>query len=217
MRARKRLLIADAHRLWRHALRRIIEGFGSYLVVGEASDRRVLLEQAQEARPDLVLMDIALPLPDGIRALRELATVTPAPRVVILSEVVEPAIVREVFAAGALGYLTKCERLETLRRALIAASQGFSFFGPRVARALLEFLRERTSGLGASHKRLSLRELKLMELLARGRSDQAITSRLGMSLEAINYYRLHVLRRLPLESVSTLDMPPPQERVRRSV
>ncbi|MDW8166922.1 MAG: response regulator transcription factor [Acidobacteriota bacterium] len=196
VRAKGRLVIADAHQLWRHVLRSLTEGFGSYAVVGEALDGRGLLERVEATRPDVIIMDIALPTSDGLRVLRHMAGLSPKPRVIVLSEIEEPEIVREAFAAGAMGYVSKCESAAILRRALVAVRRGFSFLSPSIARALLKFLQERT--VSRCHRlQVPIVEIELLKLLAKGYSDRAVASMLGSSPNIVNFYRLDVLRRLP--------------------
>ncbi len=196
MRAKGRMVIADAHQLWRHVLKCLIEGFGSYAVVGEASDGQGLLERVAATKPDVILMDVALPALDGIHVLRRMAGTIPGPRVIVLSEIEEPEIVREAFAAGAMGYVSKCESAAILRRALVMVRRGFSFLSPSIARALLESLQRGTVSR-FSHPQVPLVEVELLKLLAKGCSDRTVASMLGSSLNVVNFYRLDILRRLP--------------------
>ncbi|GBC81226.1 Transcriptional regulatory protein DegU [bacterium HR10] len=196
VRARWRIVVADAHRLWRHTLRKVLEGFGAYCVVGEAASGEALLEQAERARPDLILTDAILPVLDGIETLKRLRDVVPVPRALVLSEIEDPEVVREAFAAGAIGYISKCEDLAVLRRALGAVCRGFSFLSPRVARGILEFAQEGAVGRRFGRKSIPLVELELLRFLAKGWSDKGIAAALGLGLEAVNYYRLDLLRRL---------------------
>lgn len=193
---RRRTIIADAHQLWRHVVRHLVEGFGSYAVVGEASDGQGLLERIEASKPEVIIMDVALPALDGIGVLGRLKGAVPQPRVIVLSEIEEPEIVREAFAAGAMAYVSKCESAAILRRALVTVRRGFSFLSPYIARVLLECLQKRAVG-GADRPLVPLVELELLELLARGCSDRAIASALGSSVDVVNFYRLDVLRRLP--------------------
>ncbi len=197
MRARRQVVIADTHQLWRHTLRKVLEGFGAYCVVGEAASGAALLEQAERMRPDIILTDALLPVLDGIEALKRLRGVAPMPRALVLSEVEDPEVVREAFAAGAIGYVSKREDLAVLRRALGAVCRGFSFLSPRVARGILEFAQEGAIGRSFGRKSIPLVELELLRFLAKGWSDRGIAAALGLGLEAVNYYRLDLLRRLP--------------------
>jgi DNA-binding NarL/FixJ family response regulator len=177
-------------------VRHLVEGFGSYAVVGEASDGQGLLERIEASKPEVIIMDVALPALDGIGVLGRLKGAVPQPRVIVLSEIEEPEIVREAFAAGAMAYVSKCESAAILRRALVTVRRGFSFLSPYIARVLLECLQKRAVG-GADRPLVPLVELELLELLARGCSDRAIASALGSSVDVVNFYRLDVLRRLP--------------------
>jgi len=197
VRARRQVVIADAHRLWRHTLRKVLEGFGAYCVVGEAASGEALLEQAEKARPDIILTDAILPALDGIEALKRLRGIAPVPRALVLSEIEDPEVVREAFAAGAIGYVSKREDLVVLRRALGAVCGGVSFLSPRVARGILEFAQGEAVGRGFGRKSIPLVELELLRFLAKGWSDKVIAAALGLGLEAVNYYRLDLLRRLP--------------------
>ncbi len=197
MRARRQVVIADAHRLWRHTLRKVLEGFGAYCVVGEAASGEALLEQAERTRPDIILTDAILPALDGIEVLKRLRGIAPVPRALVLSEIEDPEVVREAFAAGAMGYVSKREDLVVLRRALGAVCGGVSFLSPRVARGILEFAQGEAVGRSFGRKSIPLVELELLRFLAKGWSDKVIAAALGLGLEAVNYYRLDLLRRLP--------------------
>ena len=197
MRARRQVVIADAHRLWRHTLRKVLEGFGAYCVVGEAASGEALLEQAERTRPDIILTDAILPALDGIEVLKRLRGIAPVPRALVLSEIEDPEVVREAFAAGAMGYVSKREDLVVLRRALGAVCGGVSFLSPRVARGILEFAQGEAVGRSFGRKSIPLVELELFRFLAKGWSDKVIAAALGLGLEAVNYYRLDLLRRLP--------------------
>jgi DNA-binding NarL/FixJ family response regulator len=197
VRARRQVVIADAHRLWRHTLRKVLEGFGAYCVVGEAASGEALLEQAERTRPDIILTDAILPALDGIEVLKRLRGIAPVPRALVLSEIEDPEVVREAFAAGAMGYVSKREDLVVLRRALGAVCGGVSFLSPRVARGILEFAQGEAVGRSFGRKSIPLVELELLRFLAKGWSDKVIAAALGLGLEAVNYYRLDLLRRLP--------------------
>jgi len=199
VRTRRRTVIADAYQLWRQVLRKLIEGFGSYCVVGEASDGRTLLEHIETMKPEILVTEVALPTLDGIRALRQLADTTPGLRVLILSEIEDPEVVCEAFAAGAMGYVSKSENVIVLRRALGAISRGFSFLSPRVAGMILKQI----GGGRGRGKPVPLIELELLRLVAKGCSDRTIASALGVGREAVNYYRLDLLRRLPQMSFAS--------------
>jgi DNA-binding NarL/FixJ family response regulator len=138
-----------------------------------------------------------LPALDGIEVLKRLRGIAPVPRALVLSEIEDPEVVREAFAAGAMGYVSKREDLVVLRRALGAVCGGVSFLSPRVARGILEFAQGEAVGRSFGRKSIPLVELELLRFLAKGWSDKVIAAALGLGLEAVNYYRLDLLRRLP--------------------
>jgi len=190
---RARVLLADDHELAREALRSVLAREPDLEVVGEARDGQEAVNLAARLRPDLVVMDIRMPGLDGFAATRALRDVLPGARVVMLTSSEQRAYALEALRAGAAGYLlkgaTKGEVLATLRAALAGEVR----VQPEVAGPLLGQL---ARGEVPAEHGLSDREVEVLRLVARGRTNQAIGRELHLSLNTVKTHISHILAKL---------------------
>ncbi len=182
---RLRILIADDHTIVRQGIRKILEDHPDWEVVAEAGDGREAVRQALELKPDIALLDIGMPLLNGIEAASQITRRAPHVRVVILSMHPNEAYITRALQAGAKGYLLKDSAADDLIRALTLVSQGKSFFSPAVAKVMLDdyvrHLAER--GIVDRYDSLSEREREIFQLVAEGRSNKEIADLLFVSAE----------------------------------
>ena len=135
---RVRILLADDHTLVRQGLRKVLEDRPEWEVVAEASDGREAVRLAEQHHPDVAILDVAMPLLNGIEATRQITRRVPATRVLILSMHADEAYVTQILQAGATGYLLKESADVDLMQAVSAVSAGKSFFSPAIARVMLD-------------------------------------------------------------------------------
>ena len=196
-----RVLIADDQALVRAGFRMILEADADMNVVAEAEDGATALREAIRMRPDVVLMDIRMPVMDGLEATRRIMASRQPPRVLILTTFDQDEYVFDALAAGASGFLLKDVAPEELLAALRVIIRGDSLLSPAVTRALIEaFVRDhpQTSRLPAGFDQLTTREAEIFRLIARGHSNADIADQLTVSSTTVKTHVAHILDKLAL-------------------
>lgn len=186
-----KLLLVDDHGVVRAGLISLLTSAADMTVVGEAADGAQALELVGTVQPDVVLMDLSMPVMDGIATTRALLEAHPQTRVVVLSSFGETTKVREAMAAGAVGYVLKDCTADELLGAVRAAAQGFNPLDPRVAGALL-----RPAAPASSPQVLSDRETQVLRLAARGLANKQIGRSLGIAEHTVKVHLGNVFRRI---------------------
>jgi two-component system, NarL family, response regulator NreC len=201
-----RLLIGDDHTLMRQGLRKILEELPDWEVVAEAGDGREAVRLAMAERPDVAILDIGMPLLNGIEATRQILRRLPDTRVLILSMHAEEAYVLQALQAGARGYLLKDSAGKDLIRGISVVAGGKSFFSPAVAKTLLDDYVRRLSaqGINDRYDALSEREREVLQLVAEGRSSKEIAELLSVSPTTVETHRAHIMQKLALHNTAEL-------------
>jgi DNA-binding NarL/FixJ family response regulator len=201
-----KVLLADDHSVMRTGLRALLERQPDLEIVGETSNGRETVEQAATLRPDVVVMDVAMPLLNGIEATRMIVSQLPSTAVVILSMHADESYVMRALKAGAKGYLLKDSAPADLISAIHAVSQSKSFFSPQVSRILAEdYVRVlKQKGAVDSYDLLTGREREILQLLAEGKANKEVASTLNISPYTVETHRSHILEKLNLHNPAEL-------------
>jgi len=201
-----RIILADDHTVMRAGLRALLERQPGLEVVGEAEDGRQTVELACAHVPDVVVMDIAMPILNGVEATRRLIRQQPTISVVILSMYSDESYVMRALEAGAHAYLLKDSAVTDLIRAIEAVSQGKSFFSPKISRILAEeYVRAlKQKGAADSYELLTSREREILQLLAEGKTNKEVATSLNISVYTAETHRGNILQKLNLHSSAEL-------------
>ncbi len=199
MPARVRVLLVDDHTVVRRGLRLVFELEEDLEVVGEAADGREALDRVAELQPDVVVMDLLMPVMNGVEATRAIRARHPEVEVVALTSVLEDRMVVDAVEAGAAGYLLKETRPDELFEAVRAAARGEVRLDPRAQARLMRELRRPTASAPAREV-LTEREAEVLQLLARGATNKAIAQSLGVGEATVKSHVSSVLGKLGLKS-----------------
>jgi DNA-binding NarL/FixJ family response regulator len=199
--AKPRVLLADDHSLVLEGFRRILED--QCELVGMVEDGRALLEAAQKVKPDIVILDVSMPLLNGIDAATQLKKVQPSVKVIFVTMHSDADYVRSAFEAGASGYLLKRSAVDELEQAIRAVWAGHSYITPLIAKDLLDVLLTNGSKQ-PQRKSLTFRQREVLQLLAEGRTVKDIAVRLKISTRTVEFHKAQVMEQLNLRTTAEL-------------
>ena len=202
----KRAIIADDHRIMREGLRSLLERSGDFECIAEADDGYQAVMLATELRPDIVIMDIAMPNLNGIEATRQIKSELPEVEVVVLSMHATRNYVLQVLQAGASAYLLKDSAFEELSTALLAISRGGMYLSPAITKmaALANLKGGPSGGIAGQLEHLTKRELQVLQLIAEGKSTKDIAARLELSVKTVETHRKQIMDKLEIRSIAGL-------------
>jgi two-component system response regulator NreC len=200
-----RILLADDHTVVRQGLRKVLEERPEWQVVAEAGDGRDAVRLAEQHRPDVAVVDVAMPLLNGIEATRQITKRAPQTKVLVLSMYSDEAYVTQMLKAGATGYLLKDSADVDLLEAVQAVSQGKSFFSPAVARLMSDdYARQRGDNAVDRYESLSEREREIFQLVAEGKTNKEIAALLFISPSTVETHRARIMEKLDLHSAAEI-------------
>jgi DNA-binding NarL/FixJ family response regulator len=198
---RPRVLLADDHRLLREAFVKLLEPECD--VVGAVADGRALLEAAPELRPDVVVLDIAMPLLNGLDAARQLKRSMPSVKVIFLTVNEDPDLAAEAFRAGGSAFLLKNSAASELLQAMQDVMQGRSYVTPLATRDMVDnLLRPKETAAGA--RELSPRQREILQLLAEGRTMKEIAGILKITPRTVAFHKYSVMEEFGIKSSAEL-------------
>ena len=195
-----RVLVVDDHPLMREALCAAIEDESDMAVVGEAHDGQQAVSQYRALRPDVTVMDIYMPVKDGVQAIAEIVGEFPDARIIALTSSTEEGKIAGAVQAGALGYLLKDTHRAELLRAIREVRQGNSFLPPSVALKLMNTMRQTHEPGAAIKEPLTDREEEVLRLIGRGATNQDIARQLHVTEGTVRTHVHHILQKLGLEN-----------------
>jgi DNA-binding NarL/FixJ family response regulator len=201
-----RIVLADDHTLVRHGLKKVLQDQTDWEVVGEANDGREAVWLVHELKPDVAILDIAMPRLNGIEATRQIARRFPDVHVLVLSMHADEPYVTQVLRAGATGYLLKDSADTDLIKAVTAVSQKKSFFSPAVAKVMLDdYVRQLADrGITDRYDTLTEREREVFQLIAEGKSNKDVADLLRLSPNTVETHRAHIMEKLDVHNAAEI-------------
>jgi DNA-binding NarL/FixJ family response regulator len=200
------ILIVEDHAIVREGFRRMLELEVDLEVVGEAQDGRQAVEKAKKLHPDVILMDVAMPMLNGLEATRQVIKALPATRVLILSAHGDFAYVSNAMESGAAGFLLKQTSANELYRAIREVHKGKTYFSPSISRRFDHFdppLSGRT-GMIKKTTELSTREREVLQLVAEGNANKQTAAELGIRIKTVEKYRGRLMQKLDIHNTAGL-------------
>jgi two-component system, NarL family, response regulator NreC len=195
-----RVVLADDHILVRQGLKSLLER-EEFKVVAEASDGQEAVRQVESLHPDIAIMDISMPMLNGIDAARELGRSCPKTKTILLTQHDEDQYVSEALEAGVKGYVLKSQVASDLVQAIQQVSRGQVYLSPGVSRAVMEAYRSKSERPADP---LSARERQVLQLIAEGKSTKDVASLLGISVKTAESHRTRLMQKLDIHEIATL-------------
>ena len=197
-----RVLLADDHSLILAGLRKLVEG--ECEVVGTVEDGRTLVEAAQTLRPDLILLDISMPLLNGLEAARQLRTLVPGSKLIFLTMHASPTYATEAFQAGASGYILKHSAAEELSQAIKSVLQGRHYLTPLLTKEVMDSVLTPSTGERGKATALTSRQREVLQLVAEGKGTKEIATILSLSVKTVEFHKARLMQQLDLHTIADL-------------
>ena len=200
--ANTRVLLADDHSL-------ILEGVRSTLeprfdVVGHAGDGKALVDAAENLRPDVIVLDVSMPVLNGFEAAQRVRKFLPSVKLIFLSQHRDPAYLRQALKIGASGYVLKSEASEELHRALAAVMGGETFISQGFGQQVIDNLWNRSKEINNESSDLTGRQREILQLVVEGRSNKEIADLLEVSVKTVEFHRARLMNKLGARSAAQL-------------
>jgi DNA-binding NarL/FixJ family response regulator len=199
-----RVLLADDHVLVRAGIRTLLDQLAGVAVVAEASDGREALRLAAEHHPDLAILDVAMPVLNGLEATTRLRREFPAIHVLVLSMHANEEYVHQAFRAGATGYLLKKSAVAELEAAIRAVQAGKQYLSPTLAQRVSFKARSDGETAKSPLERLTSRQREILQMIAESRTTKEIAAELGVSAKTVEFHRAELMKRLNLRDIPAL-------------
>lgn len=201
---RIRVLLAEDHTIVRKGLRSLLDDETEIEVVGEAEDGQQAIELVQRVQPDVVLMDITMPVLNGLEATRQIKKLFPQVKVVVLTVHSSEEYIFQILRAGASGYVVKQAAVSELVQAIQTVYRGDSFLSPSISRQVVEEYGRRAEAIEDKYDRLTDREREVLQLIAEGRANREIAQLLHVTVKTVEAHRAHLMDKLGLRSTAEL-------------
>jgi len=209
MRGAKKItvLLAEDHAVVRQGLCTLLQADGNFEVVGQAQTGREAVALAATLHPDIILMDIAMPVLNGLAATQQILTANPAAKILILSAHSDDEYIERMTAVGVAGFLEKQSSAEVLTKAILEVAKGKKFFSPAIAKRMSDGrsrARDRDGLLKSNGARLTSRETEVLQLVAEGQANKQIAATLTISIKTVEKHRQHVMDKLNIHETAGL-------------
>ena len=201
------VLLSDDHTIVREGLRLLLETAADIQVVGEAADGHQSVREAKRLKPDVVLLDIAMPLLNGLEAAKQIAKEVPSAKVLMLSAYTDDAYIERAIETGAAGYLMKETAGNDLLRAIREVARGNAFFSPPVAKRMLKQWQEKFlngSPIKTTTAKLTSRQTEVLQLIAEGYATKQIAGMLSLSIKTVEKHRQDLMNLLNIHNIASL-------------
>ncbi|UCE56465.1 MAG: response regulator transcription factor [Desulfobacterales bacterium] len=200
------IFLADDHTIVRQGLAKLIEAEPNFKVIGEAQNGRQAVRKVERLNPDIVIMDIAMPLLNGIEATRQIKKLSPQTKVIILSMHSHDRYISELISLGASGYLLKDSTGAEIIKAISAAMKGDVYLSPSISRRVVEdyLTLKKTSSREDLYTKLSNREREVFQMIAEGHSTKEISDILCVSPSTVKTHRANIMEKLQIDNISQL-------------
>jgi DNA-binding NarL/FixJ family response regulator len=201
------VLLAEDHMIVREGFRKMLELEDDFEIVGEAQDGRAAVALTKKFRPEVVLMDIAMPLLNGLEATRQVLKALPATKVLMLSAHSDDAYVKNATDSGAMGFLLKQTSAHEVCRAIREVHNGKTFFSPSISRRQGRLNPQSLNRMGLLKNKiveLTSREMEVLQLIAEGKANKETASELGIGIKTVEKHREHLMEKLDIHDTAGL-------------
>jgi len=201
------VLLAEDHMIVREGLLKLLETDKRIVVVGQAATGRQAVEMTLDLKPDVVIMDIAMPQLNGVEATRQILQTSPETRILILSAHSDDVYVERLMELGASGYLIKQSSAHHLCEAIVEVQKGNSFFSPTIKKIVSrqqEKILDRQGRVQDKNTSLTAREMEVLQLVAEGSANKQIAALLGISIKTVEKHRDHLMQKLDIHETAGL-------------
>lgn len=200
------VLLAEDHTIVRKGLRTLLSHVENIEIIGEAENGREAVKLVSRFRPDVVVMDISMPMLNGLEATIQIKKTHPRTKVLILTMHTNEEYIFEIIKAGASGYIVKKAAPEELIMAIQSVTKGDKFFSPSISAIIVEKLMEKKEMVGreAPHHSLTPREREVLQLIAEGHTSRRISEILSISMKTVDVHRSHIMQKLDLHKAAGL-------------
>jgi len=201
-----RLLVADDHKIFRQGIKKLLEEQNDLQVVGEAADGREAVKKAEELKPDVIIMDVAMADLNGLQATRLIKKALPETKVLMLTMHKNEDYVLQSFQAGASGYVLKEGAVEELVTAIHSIYGDKSFLSPTISKTVVDaYLRKMETGkMETPFDLLTDREREVLQLIAEGYTNRKVAKDLYISVKTVEAHRAHIMQKLDIHEVARL-------------
>jgi two-component system response regulator NreC len=199
-----KVLLAEDHTIVRKGLRSLLDNETEIQIVGEAEDGQQAVQKVVQMLPDVVVMDITMPVLNGLEATRQIKKLCPQVKVVVLTVHSTEEHVFQILRAGASGYVVKQGAVNELIEAIQTACRGETYLSPSISRQMVDEYGRRVEAMEDRYDKLTGREREVLQMIAEGRTNREIAGRLHITVKTVEAHRAHLMDKLGLRSIAEL-------------